>query len=438
MLTAIAAEIIACGGRMFYVGGYVRDLYLTQTVLMEKEADIDIEVFGLQDEQLLHILSRFGAVSKVGKSFPIYKVRGFHQLDFSLNPVYDFPAAAERRDFTINAMMQDVLTRELLDPVGGLSDIRQGIIRPVNNTSITADPLRAYRAVQLAARFRFDLHTSTVQQILAADIMSIAPERIYAELRKLLLFSSQPSIGLRYLVATEILKRRHPELAELINCAQTEATHPEGDVWEHTLLVVDEAAKIKYQSKNPEALMWAALLHDIGKPRVSRRQGEKITAYSHDVVGATMAGQFLQELKAGNSLIEAVRVLVREHMHPVLLYKDRERVSNKAIVRLANRVDTEELLLLARVDFMGRSGAGRQAEDFAPIYDWLVARMLQSGLKPGDQLEPLIQGRDLVELGLAPGKKFKILLDKAMELQLEGLDREQILLKLQRLQPNQQ
>ena len=184
--------------------------------------------------------------------------------------------------------------------------------------------------------------------------------------------------------------------------------------------------------------MWAALLHDIGKPKVSRRQGKKITAYSHDVVGATMVGQFLQDLKASNSLIQEVRVLVREHMHPVLLYKDRERVSNKAIARLANRVDTEELLWLAQADFTGRGGVGRQVEDFAPIYDWLIERLCQFGLKPGDRLEPLIQGRDLVELGFAPGKQFKKLLDKAMELQLEGLDREQILLNLQRSLPNQQ
>lgn len=438
MLKAIANEVAACGGRLFYVGGYVRDLYLSQTVQIEREADIDIEVFGLQDEELLDILSRFGTVSKVGKSFSVYKVRGYHQLDFSLNPVYDLQAAVNRRDFTINAMMQDVLTGELFDPLGGMKDINQEIIRPVNNTSIINDPLRAYRAVQLAARFGFKLHSNTVQQIQSADIISIAPERIFNELHKLLLYSSQPSIGLRYLADTKILEHRHPELAALINCAQTEATHPEGDVWEHTLLVVDEAAKIKNQSKNPEALMWAALLHDIGKPKVSRRQGKKITAYSHDVVGATMVGQFLQDLKASNSLIQEVRVLVREHMHPVLLYKDRERVSNKAIARLANRVDTEELLWLAQADFTGRGGVGRQVEDFAPIYDWLIERLCQFGLKPGDRLEPLIQGRDLVELGFAPGKQFKKLLDKAMELQLEGLDREQILLNLQRSLPNQQ
>ncbi|MGI5879157.1 MAG: CCA tRNA nucleotidyltransferase [Syntrophomonadaceae bacterium] len=430
MLKAIANQTAACGGRLFYVGGYVRDLYLPQTVQIKKEADIDIEVFGLQDEQLLDILSRFGMVNKVGKSFSIYKIRGYHQLDFSLNPVYDLKAAVNRRDFTINAMMQDVLTGELFDPLGGMDDIGKRLIRPVHNSSITDDPLRAWRAVQLAARFGFYLDTNAIQQIQAADIMSIAPERIFNELGKLLLNSSQPSIGLRYLADTKILERRHPKLAALINCAQTAATHPEGDVWEHTLLVVDEAAKIKNESKNPEALMWAALLHDIGKPKVSRRQGEKITAYGHDVVGATMAGQFLPDLKAGNSLTREVSVLVREHMHPVLLYKDRERVSNKAIARLANRVDTEELLLLAQADFAGRGG-GRRAEDFAPIYNWLTERLCQLGLKPGDQLEPLVQGKDLVELGFTPGRQFKKLLDGAMDQQLEGLNREQILLNLQ-------
>ena len=436
MLKEIANEVAACGGRLFYVGGYVRDLYLSPTILIKKEADIDIEVFGLPDEQLVDILSRFGTVSKVGKSFSIYKVRGYSQLDFSLNPVNDLRTSVNRRDFTMNAMMQEVLTGELFDPLDGMNDIANRLIRPVHNTSITDDPLRAYRAVQLAARFGFNLHTHTIQQIQAADIMSIAPERIFNEFLKLLLYSSRPSIGLRYMADFKILERRHPGLAALINCAQTEATHPEGDVWEHTLLVVDEAAKIKNKSKNPEALMWAALLHDIGKHRVSRRQGEKITAYGHDVVGATMAGQFLQNLKAGNNLTQEVRALVREHMHPVLLYKDRERVSNKAIARLANRVDTEELLLLAQSDFIGRGGAGRQAEDFAPIYNWLTEQLDQLGLKPGDQLESLVQGRDLVELGFTPGKQFKKLLDKALELQLEGLDREQILLKLQRLQPN--
>jgi tRNA nucleotidyltransferase (CCA-adding enzyme) len=138
------------------------------------------------------------------------------------------------------------------------------------------------------------------------DLAFVDPERILRELTQMLLYSNRPSTGLRYLEQCGVIERRHPALYSLKSCIQSLAHHPEGDVWEHTLLVVDRAAELRVKSRDPQTLMWAALLHDIGKPGVTRQEGEKVTAYGHDTQGEELARRFLLDLRASRRLFDSL------------------------------------------------------------------------------------------------------------------------------------
>ena len=423
MITTIARDIANQGGRVFYTGGYVRDYLLLGQAANGK--DIDLEVFGLDKAKLISVLSTYGQPIEVGKSFPVIKISHHPQWDFTLpeKPKISYREACARRDFTINAMMMDVLTGEILDFFGGQEDLKNKLIRHTSKQVFVDDPLRAYRAAQLAARFGFSIDAATLELMKQSSLDDIKPERILEELRKLLLLAPQPSLGLSYMQETGILERRHPMLFRLVGCEQSPLNHPEGDVWQHTLQVVDICARLKEQSQDPEVLMFAALLHDLGKPATTCIRNGKITAYGHDLEGEKLVRIFLNQLNASKSLIADVEKLVREHMHPVLLYKSREQVSDKAIRKLVNRVNVRELLLLAEADFKGRG----KERDFEPVQEWLMDRISRLGLDPEQGITPCVQGRDLIALGLKPGTDFRKILDRCFEMQLEGKSRQEIL-----------
>lgn len=423
MINTIARDIADQGGRVFYSGGYVRDYLLLGQAAHGK--DIDLEVFGLDKDELISVLSTYGQPIVVGKSFPVIKISHHPEWDFTLpeTPQLCYREACARRDFTINAMMMDVLTGDILDFFGGQKDLDNKLIRHTTESVFAVDPLRAYRAVQLAARFGFSIEAVTLELMKQTKLDDIKPERILEELRKLLLWAPQPSLGLSYMQETGILERRHPLLFRLIGCQQSPLNHPEGDVWQHTLQVVDTCARLKKKSQDPEVLMFAALLHDLGKPATTCIRNGEITAYGHDLEGGKLARIFLNQLNASKSLIIGVSKLIREHMHPVLLYKSREQVSDKAIRKLVNRVNVRELLLLAEADFKGR---GRE-RDFAPVQEWLNDRISRLGLDPEQGIIPYVQGRDLIALGLKPGTDFSKILDQCFEMQLEGKSRPEIL-----------
>lgn len=427
MIESIARDIAVKGGRCFYVGGYVRDLLMGQQPLACK--DIDIEVFDVNQEELLKILAGYGKVQQVGRSYPVFKISGHYEWDLTVAPVTinDIQKACMRRDFTVNAIMMEVLSGTIYDPLGGRDDIAKRIIRHTNREVFQADPLRVYRAVQMAARFEFVISPDTMELIRHTNLVEVNNERVYGELHKLLLLSSQPSRGLRYMQEGCILKKKHIQLYNLVGCRQDPRTHPEGDVWEHTLLVVDQAARLKAQSQNPEVLMFAALLHDLGKPATTRQEKGKIISYGHDQRGEILARDFLRELTRNKKLINEVSLLVKEHMNPILLYKQKDRVSNKAIRKLINRVNLQELLLLSEADFLGRS----IDRDYSPIREWFARRTEELGLKLDGGIDPLVTGRDLIAMGYMPGPQLGIILNDAFELQLEGKGKEEILKHIQ-------
>ncbi len=433
MIKKIAEAIASCGGRAYYVGGYIRDL-----LLGIDNKDIDVEVLGISLLELTDVLSEFGKVEVIGKSFRVLKV-GKIDADFCLprcngdsdlnqcNPYLSTEQAAKRRDFTINSIMQDIVTGQIIDFFGGQADLHQGIIRHVDDETFIEDPLRVYRAFQFAARFSFDIADETCKLMQNINLIGIAKERVYEEFRKLLLGADKPSIGFRYMQQMGILDTMHPLLAQMVGCPQEPRHHPEGDVWNHTLLVVDQAASQKEQASNPEAFMWAALLHDIGKPCVTRINENGYTAYGHDTKGEELAIQFMKSLTDNRDLKKEAGALVREHMKPLLLYKERKYVSDGALRRLARRVNINDILLLAEADHKGRDGE-YGAERFEPIKDWFIEKI--DALKLDKIVEPCIQGRDLINMGYKPGPYFGKVLRYALELQLDGLSAEEIYLQV--------
>lgn len=432
-IKTITSAIAEAGGRAFFVGGCVRDFLLG---LPSK--DYDVEVYGISADKLVEVLSKFGKVDMVGRSFGVLKLKGLIEVDFTLprrenktgrghkgftvsvDPNMSFAEACRRRDFTVNAILKDVLTGEIVDPFGGLADLESKIIRHIDSKTFVEDPLRVYRGVQLAARLGFEIHPDTLKLMSRIDLSDLPKERIYEEFKKLLLKADKPSIGLRYMQVIGVLERMHPLLNAIVGCLQDPDHHPEGDVWEHTLMVVDEAAKLRNKSKNAEAFMFAALLHDIGKPVVTEQVNGRIVSRQHDVVGEGLAREFMLTLTNEKDLISKVCVLVRKHMRPFALYRDRDRVSDGALRRFARKADIFEVLLLAEADNAGRG----KKQDFAPIRHWFEENIKKLSLD--QEIKPLVSGRDLIAMGFSPSPKFGEVLKKAFEMQLDGVPLETI------------
>ena len=233
-------------GRAMLVGGCVRD-----ELMKIAPKDFDVEVYGIEPPKLKEILKQFGRVDAVGESFTVYKIG--QDLDVSLprrerkvsrghkgfivegDPQMSFEEAAKRRDFTINAIMKDILTGEIVDCYGGQDDIKLKKIRHIADETFVEDSLRVLRAAQFAARFEFEIDEKTIELCKTIDLTDLPKERLWGELEKLLLKSAKPSIGLKYFYELNIANQLFPELTALVGVPQEFEWHPEGDVDVHTL-----------------------------------------------------------------------------------------------------------------------------------------------------------------------------------------------------------
>ena len=288
MAREIAAKVAAAGGRVYFVGGCVRDQLLHQDV-----KDIDIEVHGVSVDKLREILDSLGERTEMGASFGVFGLKhigldiamprkeqstGLGHKDFavSVDPFIGTKKAAERRDFTMNALMQDVLTGEILDFFGGRDDLERKIIRHVNDTSYVEDPLRVFRAAQFAARFGFTIAEETRRLSSEMDVAHLAGERVMGELQKALLKAARPSGFFEELRKMNQLSVWFPEAEALIGVLQPAEHHPEGDVWKHTMQVLDETAALRGQAQHPLWLMLAALCHDFGKAAGEGRENPRL------------------------------------------------------------------------------------------------------------------------------------------------------------------
>lgn len=435
IIQTISKALVKENAQAIVVGGAVRDHFMGTRI-----KDYDVEVYGLTHiEQLERILAQYGTVNLVGKSFGIFKFRyekeeydfafprteqkngvGHRGFDIQCDGSLTFEEASVRRDFTINAMGYDIEAEQFLDPHGGQRDMERRVLRHVDDQTFVEDPLRLYRAVQFAARFgyRLDEHTFELcrSMVEAGMLAELAAERIYMEFYKLLLQSPKPSIGFELMRELGIL-RYFPELEAIVGVPQSPKWHPEGDVWVHTLMVVDQMAALKVgDTKEDLKLMLAALCHDLGKATHTQIGEEKITAIGHEEAGVGLSKRFLYRLTNEHELIKAVGVLVREHLQPSIYFHNRAK--DKTIRRLATRVNIEELVRLARADFLGRTTEASLSGRYE-AGDWLLEQAKRLDVLNTPPM-PLLQGRDLIELGYPPSRAFKPLLHQVYQAQING------------------
>jgi len=427
---ALATEVRAAGGRALIVGGWVRD-----DLLGRHSKDLDIEVFGLDAATLRRIVESFGRVDVVGESFTVFKIgmmdvslprresktgRGHRGFTVEGDPLLPHDEAARRRDFTINAMSRDPLTGELIDPFGGRQDLGNRILRMVDARTFGEDSLRVLRAVQFAARFDLTIEAATADLCRRIPLDDLPSERIWGEIEKLLLQADRPSIGLRLAWDIAVVHRLLPELVPLASCPQDPEWHPEGDVWTHTLMVVDQARmRILDLDRGPAvAVMMAAVCHDIAKPETTAVIDGRIRSPGHEPAGVEPTTRILDRLNLhsldGFDVRTAVLGMVAHHLKPAAFHKAPTPVSDGAFRRLAQKVNLELLVRLAHADCNGRLGTF----DCSAI-DWFLDRARSLGVEHAPP-DPLVRGRHLIALGVAPGPGMGAILKTLYERQLDG------------------
>ena len=433
MAREIALLVQAAGGHAYFVGGYVRDLLLGR-----KNKDIDIEVHGITPEALTGILSTLGEMTAFGESFGIFGLRhssldiamprseravGPRHRDFvcTMDPFIGTYQAALRRDFTINALMQDILSGEIIDHFGGVEDLHRGLIRHMDDLRFAEDPLRVLRGAQFASRFEFILVPETVEVCRRMDLSALAPERVFGELEKALMKAPRPSRFFAELRRMDQLNLWFPEVQALIDVPQPARYHPEGDVWNHTMMVLDEAAALRDRAEYPLGLMFSALCHDLGKVSTTAIEEDgQLHAFGHDKAGVPIAEAFLSRISHEKRLIRYVKNLVELHMLPNMLAA--QHAGEKACCRLFDRaLSPADLLLLSRADALG-SGVSPETyslteETLKEHYAVFRARIAA----------PSVTGSDLINAGFQPGTAFHEALEYAHKLQLAGVDRKNAL-----------
>ena len=450
----VVAELVnQAGGRALLVGGCVRD-----ELLGREPKDFDIECFGISAQDLQRTLSEKFELDLVGISFGIIKLKhleidvamprretklglGHRAFGMEYDPTLTIEEASARRDFTVNSIYRDPLTDEILDPWNGRADLRNRLLRHVS-PHFVEDPLRVLRGMQFVARFDLTPAQETIEVCRGMTPEGLAPERLFGEWAKLLTQGVKISKGLNFLKDVGWVKY-YPELERLIGCEQDPEWHPEGDVWNHTCCCLDAFAAMrqrqwlslgvfessssgrsdhsktqKLENSNNEDLIvgLAVLCHDFGKPACTAYDPVKkrIRSLGHDEEGVEPTLLFLKRLTNEERLLKEVPPLVRLHMRPFAMWRDKS--SDGAIRRLAAKVvRIDRLLRVAAADDAGRPPFPSEPE---PL-QWLAEQAER--LRVADSApKPLVQGRDLITLGMKPGVEFGRILKAAYEAQLDG------------------
>ena len=434
----IARAIRESGGRALLVGGCVRD-----ALMGSRPKDWDLEVYGVQPTRLREVLEEFGNVNVVGEAFSVYKLsneidvsvprrdrktgRGHRGFVIEGDPEMSPEEAAKRRDFTINAIMQDPLTAEVIDPYQGKVDLANKILRAVSSDSFAEDSLRVLRAAQFAARFKFTISPETVALCRHIDLTDLPAERIWGEIEKLLLRAQRPSLGFKYLHELGALNQLFPELTALIDVPQDPEWHPEGEVFTHTMLTVDRARELidDLPYAKQVTVMVAALAHDFGKPATTEFIDGRWRSRGHEEAGVAPTESFLERLNLhsldGYDVRSQVIALVRDHLKPGEFYKKRDEVGDGAFRRLARKCEPDLLYRVARADSLGRNDDAVPREQWygAEAQEWFIARVRELEVEQRPP-EPLLKGRHLLELGLLPGPKIGEITQAVYEMQMDN------------------
>jgi tRNA nucleotidyltransferase (CCA-adding enzyme) len=427
----IAVQVRETGGRALIVGGWVRDRLLNTPT-----KDVDVEVFGVAADRLRTLLEQIAPVNTVGESFTVYKVgdvdvslprreskagRGHRGFAVTGDPTLTIAEATRRRDFTINAILWDPLNDEYLDPFGGRTDLlERRLLKAVDLTTFGEDSLRVLRGVQFAARFDLTMEEQTRALCRSTPLDDLPPERIWGEIEKLLLLSDRPSIGFELALDLGVVDALLPEVKALVGCPQEPEWHPEGDVWVHTLMVIDQARTRIDDLPRPQqiAIMLGAVCHDLGKPATTALVDGRIRSIDHEARGVAPAAALLDRLNVhsfdGYDVRREVLGMVAHHLKPLEFWKTRDQVGDGAFRRLAAKVDLELLGRLAKSDCLGRTGRFD-----CSAMDWFLERARGLGVEHAPPA-PLLLGRHLLALGMKPGPQIGEILKAVYERQLDG------------------
>jgi tRNA nucleotidyltransferase (CCA-adding enzyme) len=427
---AVAQAARARGGRALVVGGFVRD-----RLLGRPSKDLDLEVFGVPETDLPSMLGTIGRVEPVGRAFPVYKLgpidvalprresksgRGHTAFTVEGDPSMSFAEAARRRDFTMNAISWDPLTDEYVDPCGGRGDLEQRRLRVVDPATFGDDSLRVLRALQFAARFEATLDDQAAAICRAIPLDDLPAERLWGEFEKLLLVAARPSIGFALARTLGVVEQILPEMVPLYDCPQDAEWHPEGDVWTHTLMVIDEARHRNGDLDRPRlaVIMLSAVCHDLGKPATTAMIDGRWRSPGHEAAGVEPATRLLARFNVhsldGFDVRGQVLAITAEHLRPSAFHKAKDTVRDGAFRRLAARVDLELLVRFGRADCHGRTGAFD-----CSAMDWFLERARALGVEH-EAPKPMLLGRHLLALGVPPGPRMGEILRAVYERQLDG------------------
>ncbi|MDP3793368.1 MAG: HD domain-containing protein [Candidatus Uhrbacteria bacterium] len=432
--------------RALIVGGFVRDALLNIT-----SDDLDMEVYGVPVDDLQALLEKLypKKLNLIGRSFGIFHVTFDDGFEFEISiprrdsktgtghkgftvegdPTMSVEDAARRRDFTINSILADPMTGEVIDPFDGRSDLDRKILRVTDQKTFQDDPLRVYRAVQLTARLQltvepesFDLMRIMIER---GDLAELSPERVTEEIRKLLLKAERPSLGLQMMFELGIIERDYPELFVLKQTPQEPEWHPEGDVWIHTLMVVDQAAKIirretwnvKPETSEKLQVMLGALCHDLGKPSTTK-MGEKagvprLRSLGHEEAGEEPTRMLCKKWMFGETIEHGAIMSAMQHLKPGTFYRAKEQGKlndeqyANAVRKLLKKIyplSWRVLLASAEADHRGRSLPGADSEPYEA--GEIFTRTIEQFKLDEAPIKPLIQGRDLMDRGIKPGPRM--------------------------------
>lgn len=449
-LQTFAEQLSHFGGTVYKVGGAVRDELLG----LETSKDLDLEVFGVTANFLSDFLkTRFANVNEVGKSFGVFKCKmdgvdvdvslprkdskvgdGHKGFDVEVDPDMSVADACRRRDFTCNAIMKNVLTGEYVDPFNGKTDLESGCLRMVDRKTFGDDPLRVLRAMQFVARFEFTVDFETQMKmdcmVRSGELDALSSERFLEEFRKLFLKSSKPSLGLWMAYEVGVFDRVFPEFRGMKETLQHPEFHPEGDCLVHTLLCVDEAAELTKGMDDDKRMtvLLATLVHDLGKPATTKVDEAGVTrALGHSDAGVPLADSFMQRLRVPLDMHAKVLKLVEKHLAPFELFAAKVKLG--AVRRLARKLfpaTIEELCLVASADKKGR---GPTMSKDVPECEWLLEAAKDADVVHNKPL-PFVSGKELMSLGFLPGPRFGELQKLADEWRDEGVDKEEVLIRL--------
>ncbi|WP_067143328.1 CCA tRNA nucleotidyltransferase [Oceanivirga salmonicida] len=433
MANKIAHEVSEYGGRAYYVGGFIRDKLMG---IESDKFDVDIEIHGISEEKLYLILKELGNPISIGKSFGIMSLENYNidiamprrevkigdsHTDFEITidenmGTYD---AAKRRDFTINSIMQDILTEEIIDHFDGIKDINNKIIRHVNDKTFIEDSLRVLRACQFASRFGFGIDEKTMELCKKIDLSKLSKERIFYEVVKVFQKSKKPSIFFREMDKINHLGYWFKELENTKFTEQSPIYHSEGNVFEHTMLAIDVASSLKDKVKQPINFMFAVLCHDLGKSVTTKNIEGKISSIHHDIEGVEISKTFLKRFTNNRKLINYVANMVELHMRPNMCVKDNAKIkTTNKMFDLS--VEPNDLIYVSIADNLGRISK----EPLINTEIFLLKRLEEYNKVMSIEH---VTGHDLINSGIKQGKIFSELMKYAHNLRLSGINKEKSL-----------